>query len=45
VEVAIVGIEVLSNRDDPNVVRIICPKPKTIALPAGKVEGWSIAES
>ncbi|HKI31161.1 MAG TPA: hypothetical protein VKA46_04795 [Gemmataceae bacterium] len=43
-EVEIIGIEMLSNPHDPNVVRILCSKPKTLALPTGKVEGWVIAE-
>ena len=43
-EVEITGIEMLSNPHDPNVVRILCSKPKTLALPTGKVEGWIIAE-
>ena len=43
-EVEIVGIEMLSNPCDPNVVRILCSKPKVLALPAGKLEGWDIAE-
>ena len=43
-EVEIAGIEMLSNPHDPNVVRILCSKPKVLALPTGKVEGWIIAE-
>ena len=43
-EVEIVGIEMLTNPQDPNVVRILCSKPKVLAIPTGKVEGWSIAE-
>jgi hypothetical protein len=43
-EVEIVGIEMLSNPYDPNVVRILCSKPKVLALPTGKLEGWDIAE-
>src|SRR5262245_53375144 len=43
-EVEIVGIEMLSNPHDPGVVRIVCPKPKSLALPTGKVEGWTIEE-
>ena len=43
-EVEIVGIEMLSNPHDPNVVRILCSKPRMLALPTGKVEGWIIAE-
>ena len=43
-EVEIVGIEMLSNPHDPEVVRIFCAKPKMLALPAGKIEGWTIAE-
>lgn len=44
-EVEIIGIEMLRNSPDPEVVRIFCPKPKMLALPTGKVEGWTIAES
>jgi hypothetical protein len=44
-KVEIVCIEMLSNPHDPNVVRIICSKPKRLALPTGKVEGWIIAET
>lgn len=44
-EVEIVGIEMLSNPHDPEVVRILCPKPKKLMLPTGKVEGWTLAES
>ncbi len=43
-EVEIVGIEMLSNPHDPNVVRILCSNPKMLALPTGKVVGWIIAE-
>jgi hypothetical protein len=43
-ELEIVGIEMLRNPHDPNVVRILCPKPKTLTLRTGKVEGWIIAE-
>jgi len=43
-EVEIVGIEMLSNPYDPNVVRILCSKPQVQALPTGKVEGWNLAE-
>ncbi len=43
-EVEIVGIEMLSNPRDPNVVRILCSKPKRLALPTGKSEGWIILE-
>jgi len=43
-EVEIVGIEMLSNPDDPHVVRVHCSRPKILALPAGKVEGWNITE-
>jgi len=44
-EVEIVGIEMLSTPPDPELVRIFCPKPKMLALPTGRVEGWTIAES
>lgn len=43
-EVEITGIEMLSHPHDPNVVRILCSEPDTLALPSGKVEGWTIAE-
>jgi|YelNatPaOPRAMG01_1025707.scaffolds.fasta_scaffold71735_2 hypothetical protein len=43
-EVEIVGIEMLSNPHDPEIVRIFCPNPKMLTLPTGKVEGWTIAE-
>ena len=43
-EVEIVGIEMLCNFEDPNAVRILCSRPKMLALPIGKVEGWVIAE-
>ncbi len=43
-EVEILGIEMLSNPHDPNMVRILCFKPKVLRLPTGKVEGWNIAE-
>src|SRR5689334_17967817 len=43
-EVEVVGIEMLSNPLDPNVVRVLCSKPKMLALPTGKVEGWAIVE-
>jgi len=42
--VEIAGIEMLSNPYDPNVVRILCAKPKGLAVPTGKVEGWNITE-
>lgn len=44
-ELEITGIEMLSNPHDPNVIRILCSKPKTLALPAGKGGGWLITES
>jgi hypothetical protein len=43
-ELEIIGIEMLSNPDDPNVVRVLCSKPKAMALPTGKLDGWTIAE-
>ncbi len=43
-EVEIVGIEMVSNPQDPEVVRILCLKPKILTLPTGKIEGWTIAE-
>ena len=45
VEVEINGIEMRSNPNDPEVVRVLCLKPKMPALPTGKVEGWTIAET
>jgi hypothetical protein len=41
----ITGIEMLRNPHDQNVVRILCSKPKMLALPTGKVRGWLITES
>ncbi len=41
--VDVVGIETVLNLKDPNVVRILCSKPATLAVP-GQVEGWTIAE-
>jgi len=43
-EVQIEGIEMLHNAYDPTLIRILCSKPKTLALPSGKVAGWNIAE-
>ena len=43
--VDVVGIEMVLNIEDPNVVRILCSKPKALAIPTGKVEGWNIAET
>jgi hypothetical protein len=43
-EVEVIGLEMLSNPQDPNVVRILCSKPSGMALPTGKVKGWTIAE-
>jgi hypothetical protein len=43
-QVEIVGIEMLSNPHDPDVVRIICPKPKMLSIPSGKVTGWTIVD-
>ena len=43
-EVQIVGIEMLSDPHDPNVVRVHCSKPKVLAIPTGIVDGWSIKE-
>lgn len=45
VELEITGIELLRNPHDPNVIRILCSKPKTQTLPAGKEGGWLITES
>jgi hypothetical protein len=44
-ELEITGIEMLRNPRDPNVVRILCSEPKTMALPAGQGGGWLITES
>jgi hypothetical protein len=44
VEVEIIGVEMMSNPHDPNVVRIFCSKPRMLALPTGKVEGWNISD-
>ncbi|HQU44028.1 MAG: hypothetical protein B7Z73_05045 [Planctomycetia bacterium 21-64-5] len=43
-EVEILGIEMLNNPRDPNVVRILCCRPAMLSLPSGKVQGWMIAE-
>jgi len=43
-ELEITGVEMLSNPDDPNVVRILCSRPKTLTLPAGQKSGWLITE-
>ncbi len=43
-QVEIVGIEMLGHLGDPDVIRIICPKPKMLAIPTGKVSGWTIVE-
>jgi hypothetical protein len=40
----VVGIEMSSNSRDPNLVRILCPKPKGLSLPVGLVDGWHVAE-
>jgi hypothetical protein len=42
--VEIVGIETVLKIEDPNVVRILCSRPSTLTVPAGKIEGWNIAE-
>src|SRR5438132_3196797 len=41
-QLEIVGIEMLNNAHDPNVVRIHCSKPKLLMPSAGKVVGWTI---
>lgn len=41
-ELDVVGIEMLSDPSDPAVIRVLCSKPKVVALPIGKVEGWVI---
>lgn len=38
------GIEMALNLKDPDVVRILCTKPATLAVPSGEIEGWTIAE-
>lgn len=43
-EVEIVGIEMLSNHEQPDVVRILCSKPRLLELPTGRVDGWTISE-
>jgi hypothetical protein len=43
-EIEIVGIEMLSDPHDPNLVRVVCAKTRIPVLPPGKVEGWSVAE-
>ncbi|HLJ94240.1 MAG TPA: hypothetical protein VKU02_13720 [Gemmataceae bacterium] len=43
-ELEIVGIEMLRNPRDPNVVRILCSKPKRLTIASGTVEGWVITE-
>jgi len=43
-QVEIIGIEMLSNPHDPDVVRIICTKPKMLSIPTGKVAGWTMVE-
>ncbi len=40
----VVGIEMSSVPSDPNLVRVLCSKPKILSLASGKVQGWSIAE-
>src|SRR5947209_19577446 len=42
--VEVVGVEMALNLEDPNVIRILCSKPPTVSIPAGKVEGWNLAE-
>jgi hypothetical protein len=44
-ELEIIGIEMLSNPHDPNIVRIYCSKPTMPSLPTGKVEGWNIVDA
>lgn len=43
-EVEIAGIEMLYNSNDPDTVRILCLKPKTSALPTGKVKSWALTD-
>lgn len=43
-EVEIVGIEMLRNPHDSELVRIFCAQPRMLTLPTGKVEGWTLAE-
>jgi hypothetical protein len=42
--IEVVGIEMVLNLEDPNVVRILCSKPSTAPVPTGKVEGWNLVE-
>src|SRR5437870_13031616 len=43
-EVEIVGIEMLSDAHDPNVVRVHCSKLKVVTGTAGMEEGWILTE-
>jgi hypothetical protein len=43
-EITIKGIEMKSDPADPNKVRIVCSKPKTIKIPLGDVGEWTISE-
>jgi hypothetical protein len=43
-EVTIQGIELKAEIADPNKVRILCSKPKTIQVPLTDGEGWTITE-
>ncbi len=43
-EVEIVSVEMLRDPHDVDVVRIHCPKPQSLSLPVGKVEGWFLAD-
>jgi hypothetical protein len=43
-EITIKGIEMKSDIADPNKVRILCTKPKTIKIPLPDSGGWTISE-
>lgn len=42
--VEITGVEMPSHTGNPNVIRVFCSKPATLALPNGKAEGWVLLE-
>jgi hypothetical protein len=43
-EVIISGIEMKSDPADPNKVRVLCSKPKTIKIPLSNNVEWTIGE-
>jgi hypothetical protein len=43
-QVTVKGIEMRSDPADPNKVRVLCCKPKTIKLPLSSNGDWTIAE-